>query len=137
MKSYEALFLVEPTVAAREWTKVSDEIDRIVKRNGGEVVLLNKWGERKLAYPVKKSNRGAYVVTYFKAPEKSVAKIRGDFALSELVFRSIIVRHDGGLMRKDPPKDFETAGLVPVRREMPVVDTGGEGGGFRPSGPRF
>jgi small subunit ribosomal protein S6 len=122
------MFLVEPTVAAREWNKVSEEIERVVKRNGAEMVLLNKWGERKLAYPIRKSNRGAYVLSYFKAPEKSVAKIRADFHLSELVLRHIILQHEGD-MRKDPPKDFETAGLVPVRRE-PTGEGAGEG--FRP-----
>lgn len=124
MRNYEALFLVDPTVAAREWAKVSEEIDRIVKRNGASVIQVNKWGERKLVYPVRKANRGAYVLAYFAAPEKAVSKIRGDFLLSEIVLRSIILRHEGEF-RKDPPRDFETAGLVPPKR----TDIEGLGGG--------
>ncbi len=73
MRTYEGMFLVDPVVAAREWTKVTEELDRIIKRNGGEIVLLNKWGERKLAYPIRKNNRGAYVIAFFKARAKRMA----------------------------------------------------------------
>jgi small subunit ribosomal protein S6 len=131
VRNYEGMFLVDPTVAAREWTRITEEIDRVVKRNGASVIQINKWGERKLCYTVRKSNRGAYVLAYFASPEKAVSKIRADFQLSELVLRSIILRHEGEF-RKDPPKDFETAGLVPPKR---VDDFGG--GEDRPRGPRF
>lgn len=132
MRNYEGLFLVDPTIAAREWQKVADEIDRIVKRNGASVIQINKWGERKLVYPVKKANRGAYVLAYFASPEKAVTKIRSDFQLSEIVLRSIILQHEGEF-RKDPPKDFETAGLVPPKRDIEGLG----GGEDRPRGPRF
>lgn len=131
MRNYEGMFLVDPTIAAREWTRIPEEIDRIVKRNGASVIQVNKWGERKLSYPVRKANRGAYVLAYFASPEKAVAKIRADFQLSELVLRSIILQHEGEF-RKDPPKDFETAGLLPPKRD---VEFGG--GEDRPRGPRF
>jgi len=132
VRNYEALFLVEPTLATREWSKVTDEIDRIVKRNGANVIQVTKWGERKLAYPVKRNNRGTFVLAYFASPEKAVAKIRADFVLSEIVLRSIVTRHEGDF-RKEPPKDFETAGTLPPRR----TDMGDGGVPHEARGPRF
>jgi len=82
VKTYEAMLLVEPTIAAKEWTRVPEEVDRIVKRHGAAVLSVVKFGERKLAFPVKKSNRGAYVVAYFSSPEKALGKIKADFQLS-------------------------------------------------------
>lgn len=128
MQTYEGLLLVEPTVAAREWAKVTEEIERVAKKNGATVLQVAKWGERKLAFPVKKSKRGAYVLAYFASPEGQVGKIRADFALSEIVLRHIIVRHSGE-MRKEPPRDFEIAGTVPLKKSF---DGGDE---FR--APRF
>jgi small subunit ribosomal protein S6 len=119
------MLLVEPTIAAREWNRVVEEIDRIVKRNGATVLQVAKWGERKLSYPVKRNNRGAYVLAYFAAPEGAVGRIRGDFQLSEVVLRNLIVAHEGEL-RKEPPRDFETAGPLPPRMDR---------GGDRPPGP--
>ena len=130
MKTYEAMLLVEPTIAAKEWTRVPEEVDRIVKRHGAAVLSVVKFGERKLAYPVKKSNRGAYVVAYFSSPEKALGKIKADFQLSEVVMRSLILAHPGEL-RKEPPRDFETAGPLPPKTDRPgfVPPGAGFGGG--------
>ena len=130
MKTYEAMLLVEPTIAAKEWTRVPEEVDRIVKRHGAAVLSVVKFGERKLAFPVKKSNRGAYVVAYFSSPEKALGKIKADFQLSEVVMRSLILAHDGEL-RKEPPRDFETAGPLPPKTDRPgfVPPGAGFGGG--------
>ena len=130
MKTYEALLLVEPTIAAKEWTRVPEEVDRIIKRHGASVISVVKFGERKLAFPVKKSNRGSYVVAYFSSPEKVLGKIKADFQLSEVVMRSLILAHEGEL-RKESPRDFETAGPLPPKTDRPgfVPPGAGFGGG--------
>ena len=144
MRTYEGMLLVEPTIAAKEWQRIVDEVERIAKRHGAAVLQVSRWGERKLAFPVKKNNRGTYVLTYFSAPPKVVSKIRADLQLSEIVLRNIILEHEGEL-RKEPPKDFETAGPLPPKTDRPGFgggfggDRGGFGGdrgGFRgPGGP--
>jgi small subunit ribosomal protein S6 len=124
------MLLVDPTIATKEWAKVGEEVDRLVKRHGASVISVVKFGERKLAYPVKKSNRGSYVVAYFSSPEKALGKIKADFQLSEVIFRSLILAHDGEL-RREPPRDFETAGPLPPKTDRPgfVPPGAGFGGG--------
>jgi small subunit ribosomal protein S6 len=123
MHTYEAMLLVEPTIAAREWPRVIEEIDRLAKKNGATVLQVAKWGERKLAFPVRKCARGTYVLAYFGAPEKAVTKLRADIGLSEVILRSLVLAHEGE-MRKEVSRDFEIAGPVPPKREL--------GGGFAP-----
>ena len=123
MHTYEAMLLVEPTIAAREWPKVIEEIDRLAKKNGATVLQVTKWGERKLAFPVRKCARGTYVLAYFGAPEKAVTKLRADIGLSEVILRSLVLAHEGE-MRKEVSRDFEIAGPIPPKREL--------GGGFAP-----
>ena len=136
MKTYEGMLVVEPTIAAKEWNRVTEEIDRIAKRNGASVLQVGRWGERKLSFPVRKSKRGTYVLAYFSASEQSLTKIKADFQLSEVVFRSLLVAHEGEL-RQAPPKDFEIAGPLPPKTDR---DGGRPGfGGGRPwedRGPR-
>jgi len=117
------MLLVEPTIASREWSRVIEEIDRLAKKNGASVLQVAKWGERKLAFPVRKCARGTYVLAYFGAPEKAVTKLRADIALSEVILRSLVLRHEGE-MRKEVSRDFEIAGPIPPKREL--------GGGFAP-----
>lgn len=123
MHTYEAMLLVEPTIASREWPRVVEEVERIAKKNGAAVLQLAKWGERKLAFPVRKCARGTYVLAYFGAPEKNVGKLRADMALSEVILRSLLLAHEGE-MRKEVSRDFEIAGPIPPKREL--------GAGFAP-----
>lgn len=110
---YEGMFLVEPTLAAKEWEKVVEEIGRILAKREGQVQSLIKWGERKLAYPIRKSNRGTYVLAYFTAPRKAASKVAIDCQLSEIILRVLVLRQEKGAVRRtEPPKDFETAGLI-------------------------
>lgn len=133
-KTYEAMFIIDPLVASKEWNRVSEEIEKIVKRYSGEIISLKKWGERKLSYPVKKQARGTYVLSYFKGPSESVSPIKNDFHLSEIILRSMILMHEGEVKETEAPKDFETIGLRP---ERPQHDDRREGGGYRGDrGPR-
>ena len=115
MSTYEGMLLVEPTVAAREWEKIVEEVERVAERNKAKVLSVTKWGERKLAFPVKKNNRGAYVVSYFEAEGDSVKGLRSDFSLSEVILRSSIFKHEGE-MATEAPEDFPTAGLIRPKR---------------------
>jgi small subunit ribosomal protein S6 len=133
------MLLVDPTVAAKEWNRVLEEVDRVAKRNGASVISTLRYGERKLAFPVKRSNRGTYVLSYLTAPPKAVGKIRADLQLSEIVLRNLVLAHDGEL-RKEAPKDFETAGPLPPRTDRPGFGGPPGMGGGRPPwedrGPR-
>ena len=130
MKKYEGMLLVEPTIAAREWEKVVEEVDRVAKRNEANVLAVTKWGERKLAYSVDKNNRGAYVLAYLEASPDSMVKIRADLELSEVVLRNLFLRHEGEILT-EAPKDFETAGFS---RPKPMGDRDRDDGGDRHRG---
>jgi small subunit ribosomal protein S6 len=130
------MLVVDPTIAGREWHRVTEEIERILSRNGATTLQVAKWGERKLAYPIRKNNRGAYVLAYFAAPHDTLTRIKADLQLSEIIMRSLLLRHEGEL-RKEPPKDFETAGPLPPRTDRRGPHHGACPGGFgggRPGG---
>jgi small subunit ribosomal protein S6 len=129
-KNYEAMFIIDPLVASKEWNRVGEEIEKIVKRYNGEMISLKKWGERKLSYLIKKQARGTYVLSYFKAPTESVSPIKNDFHLSEIILRSMILMHEGEVKEAEAPKDFETIGLRPERPQHDDRDRR-DGGGYR------
>jgi small subunit ribosomal protein S6 len=84
--TYEGLFLfgTAATVDVEGSVKV---IGDLVTKHGGEILLLKKWDERKLAYEVKKNKRGLYVLCFFKAPGDAIDKITRDVNLSENILR--------------------------------------------------
>lgn len=91
---YEGMFLVDSTLAAQDWQKVNDEIQRVLSRAEAEVVSIKKWDERRLCHEVKGAARGTYILVYFNCDTDKVNGIERDVQLSELILRSLVLRTD-------------------------------------------
>ena len=98
MNQYEAMFLFDPTFAS-DFGKAKGEIERILQRAGAEVVFLEKWEERKLAYDIQGRKRGCYVLTYFNCDGSKITGIERDAQLSEPILR-ILVKSATGITRE-------------------------------------
>jgi ribosomal protein S6 len=92
MRTYEGMFLVESGVASKDWDNVVGEIERVLKTGGAEVLKLDKWDDRFLAYPIKKQKRATYILTNFKVPPDGVEKVKRECELSEMILRALILR---------------------------------------------
>ena len=106
MPIYEGLFLIEPTVATKEWDKVQDEIQKIVGKADGKIVSSNKWGERKLSYPIRGHKRGSYLLAYLDVGAQGIAKVRHDCELSDTVLRVLFLLHEGPIKQSVAPQEL-------------------------------
>ncbi len=86
------LFIVNPDITKEEFDKILDEVREIVKKLKGELLLVDIWGERELAYPIKKKNRGTYVVVHFKGSPDVVNELDRRLKIISEVWRHIIVK---------------------------------------------
>jgi len=94
LRVYEAMFLVD-TGDAAVWEDLTKHLTNILTRNGGEIIGITRWDERKLAYNVGKHKRGTYVLAFFCMNDGSgVAEIERDCRLSEKVVRTLILKAD-------------------------------------------
>jgi small subunit ribosomal protein S6 len=94
-KLYEGMFLVDSALAASDWQGVIDTIRSILDRAGVEIVSVDKWDERKLAYGIKGKSRGTYILAYFRAQGSQVAPIERAAMLSEDIMRVLILCVEG------------------------------------------
>ncbi len=108
MKTYELMLIADPAIASKEWDRVEDEIQKTLTRYGATILSLKKWGERKLAYKLKRQQRGTYVLVYFQSPADGISKIVADLELSETILRALVLQLKGEFKEKEMPKDFET-----------------------------
>jgi small subunit ribosomal protein S6 len=90
-KLYEAMFLVDQGEAATDWEGVTAAIKSILEKAGAEIVLLEKWGERKLAYEIKGRGKGTYILCYFRVVGSRIRDIERDIQLSERIMRALIL----------------------------------------------
>ena len=85
------MFLVDSAKAASNWEGVNAAIKKILDRAEAEIVSMRKWDDRKLAYTIRGTSRGTYILCYFKADGQKVQGIEKDVQLSENVIRVLIL----------------------------------------------
>ncbi len=91
---YEAMFLVD-LAAEADWDKINAIIKKILEKAGAEIVSMEKWDERRLAYEIGGKNRGTYILCYFHADGQKIRQIERDAQLSESIMRVLILGTEG------------------------------------------
>jgi small subunit ribosomal protein S6 len=122
---YEGMFLFG-AAAATEPQAAEAHVRRFIEAHGGNILVLKKWDERKLAYEVGGNKRGTYFLTLFTAPPASVTQIERDVKLSEDVLRVLILKAEG--MSAEEIQNHEPQKPEP-REERGFGYGGGYGGG--------
>ncbi|MDL2320994.1 30S ribosomal protein S6 [Desulfosarcina sp. OttesenSCG-928-B08] len=61
MRRYETIVILDPDLSKEGETPFLDRINDLIPQFKGELIEKDDWGTRKLAYDIKKKNRGHYV----------------------------------------------------------------------------
>jgi len=93
MNNYETLYVLKPTLTDEETTANIAKIESILVKEGAEILATDKMGMRKLAYPVKKNERGVYTIVYFKAEGTIVNELERNLKFNEEVIKYLTVRY--------------------------------------------
>ena len=67
MYNYETLFVLKPELEEEAIKANVDKFSEIITKGGGEIVSVDEWGKKKLAYPILDRTEGYYVLTTFNA----------------------------------------------------------------------
>jgi small subunit ribosomal protein S6 len=89
-KVYEAMFLVD-SAEAQNWDEIIATITTMLEKTEAEIVSIEKWEERRLAYEIKGKSRGTYILCYFKADGDRIHEVERDVQLSERIMRVLIL----------------------------------------------
>ena len=92
MNKYEALYILASALDEAAKDSFIEKYSKLVTSNGGEVESVNKWGNRKLAYPINFKNDGYYVLMTYSANNEFNAELERQFRIAkDEVIRFIIV----------------------------------------------
>src|SRR2546426_10346507 len=69
-RDYELGFILNPEVSEEQTRAILDRVEQVVANHGGQVMKVNPWGRRRLAYPIERHRDGIYIfVDMILAPE--------------------------------------------------------------------
>ncbi len=91
LKNYEITFIIEPSYDDEKINTVVGGFTELIQSHGGSVDRTERMGKRRLAYSIGKRQYGYYVYTEVKMPGAAVAPLKRWFALSDDIFRHLVV----------------------------------------------
>ena len=124
INSYETMFIVDPTNGDDAIKATVNKFTGLISSNA-ELVEVNEWGKRRLAYPINDLNEGYYVVATFKAEAGVPVELDRNYNIDESIMRSMIVKLDFEAVKHETPA-VETAEEAPAAEaveEAPATET--------------
>lgn len=92
MRRYETIFILRPSLNEDEITAIIDRSTTILTEVNGQIIELDKWGMKKLAYPIKKDLQGYYVFCDYCSTPDAVAEMERKFRLDDAVLRYMTLK---------------------------------------------
>ena len=92
LRPYEVLVIIDPRPTDEEIAALLTQLGEQVKSLGGEVVKMENWGKRRLAYDIGKQREGTYAVFEISAEPAMIKEFERQLRLNENVLRFLSTR---------------------------------------------
>ncbi len=92
MRRYETIFILRPSRNEKEIDAIVEMTTGIIEETGGKIIEIDKWGMRKLAYPIKKETQGFYVFIDYSATPDVISEIERRYRIDDSVLRYMTVK---------------------------------------------
>jgi small subunit ribosomal protein S6 len=120
------MFILDSNRYAREAAAVSQQLNGLIEKLGGQLLVSRLWDERRLAYPIKSHRKGTYWLTYFKLDSQKLTALTRECQLTDSILREIFVRIDPRLV--DALVEHAKSGAAPPAPEVRTGDRSAHGG---------
>ena len=96
MRKYETVFISDPDLQDQTRQNLFDKVRNIITKEKGILLDFDEWGNKKLAYEIKKKLRGHYVCVTYGGTGDLVKELERNFRLSDAVlkFMTILLSDD-------------------------------------------
>lgn len=105
---YETLFVVNGSLTEEEIKATTEKFTTLIA-DSGEIVKIDEWGKRRLAYPINKVNEGYYVLVTFTAAPEFPDELDRIFGITDAILRSMTLKLEKAPTAAAPAATEETA----------------------------
>ncbi len=91
---YETIFILNPDLDEEQTQSTIEKVKGIITQTNGEIIKVEDWGKRKLAYLVKKKEKGHYVLIHFSGSPALLSELERNYRVMDAVIKYQSVRLD-------------------------------------------
>ncbi len=115
-RKYETVIVTTPDLTVEEKKKLHEKVLDFIKKHNGELLTFEVWGKRRLAYPIKKQQKGYYTYYVYIADQNVVQDLVQWLRIQDSVLRYLTIKLEDNV---DPAK-YE--GVEKHIEEFPVEE---------------
>jgi small subunit ribosomal protein S6 len=94
MKNYETVFILNPVLSEDQAKDTVEKFVKVLTAQKANVINVERWGLKKLAYPIQKKSTGFYNLIEFTAENNVVSVLETEFRRDESIMRFLTTSLD-------------------------------------------
>jgi len=102
---YENILIISPDCTKEEEEELLNRVRANLQKSGATIIKLDDWSIRKLAYPIKKKDKGHYFFLLLEMDGANLSGISKFYKNIDPILRHMVVRVDDKEKGPDKPPD--------------------------------
>jgi len=119
MNNYETVFILNPVLSEDQAKDTVDKFVKVLKKANADVVNIEQWGLKKMAYPINKKSTGFYNLVEFKAATSVINTLETEYRRDESVMRfltTVLDKHAIAYNERRRKGEFNKGNKKPVKK---------------------
>ncbi len=116
------MYILSSAVSDNDAPAIAAELDKFITEQGGKIIASEMLGKKKLAYPIKKTRNGFYVVETFNFDGPKITALENKIRSQESIIRFLVVNLED--QEKRAVKDRDIQAKMKASRKMRPETTG-------------
>lgn len=119
MNNYETVFILNPVLSEDQMKDTVEKFVKVLKKGNAEVLNIEHWGLRKLAYPIQKKSTGFYALIEFSSAPELINTLETEYRRDESVMRFLTISLDKHALAYNERRrkgEFKKENRKPVRK---------------------
>ena len=92
LRDYELVLIISPEIEDEKFDTTIDKVSQFITERGGNISQVERWGKRRLAYPIQHFMEGNYVLSRFKLKPTVSKELQANLQISEEVLRYLLIK---------------------------------------------
>ena len=90
MRKYEIVIIANPDINEETLNGIIEKVSGWITEGKGEVVSVDNWGKKRLAYRIKKQRDGQYLLITANMEPSAIAELDRNLRFVENIMRSLV-----------------------------------------------
>jgi small subunit ribosomal protein S6 len=86
------LYILDAALSEEATDGIIKKVEDLVNKNGGVVEKTDRWGVKKLQYPINFKSEGNYVLMTFQAEKSFVEELKRVIGITDGIIRRLITK---------------------------------------------